>query len=344
MLLRAIQSFAIRKVRGVVPDCTTAVARIGASMILVLAKRIGLLIATIVVATSALFALIHVSGDPTQGFLAPGSSPEVRDAMRARLGLDQPMFEQYVRFLGKGLTGDFGDSWRDRQSALQAVLDRLPATLRLMSSAVLLATVLGVAGGLIAAWLPVGIVRGSFRVFTVLGQAIPAFWLGILLILLFAVKLRWLPSSGGDDFKSLILPSLTLATYPASVIARLLEAGLRDAFQQPFVNAARAKGLRPRAIWLRHVLPNAVMPALAYVGLQVSFLVGGTVVVESVFAYPGLGRFVLQSATERDLPVVQAFVVTIAVLVVTINTVIDLTAAVIDPRLRGSPLQAVARG
>jgi peptide/nickel transport system permease protein len=313
-------------------------------MILVLAKRIGLLIATIVVAMTLLFALIHASGDPTQGFLPPGSSPELRDAMRNRLGLDDPIARQYVRFVGNGLTGDFGDSWRDRQSALQSVLDRLPATLRLMATSVLLATMLGVAGGLIAALLRPGFTRGTFRLFTVVGQAIPAFWLGILLILLFAVKLRWLPSSGSDDLKSLILPSLTLATYPASVIARLLESGLRDAQQQPFINAARAKGLRPLAIWVRHVLPNALMPTLGYIGLQVSFLVGGTVVVESVFAYPGLGRFVLQSATERDLPVVQAFVVTTAILVVTINTVIDLVAVMIDPRLRSPQHQAVAHG
>jgi peptide/nickel transport system permease protein len=199
-------------------------------------------------------------------------------------------------------------------------------------------------GGLIAALLRPGFTRGTFRLFTVVGQAIPAFWLGILFILLFAVKLRWLPSSGSDDLQSLILPSLTLATYPASVIARLLESGLRDAQQQPFINAARAKGLRPLAIWVRHVLPNALMPTLGYIGLQVSFLVGGTVVVESVFAYPGLGRFVLQSATERDLPVVQAFVVTTAILVVTINTIIDLVAVLIDPRLRSSQRQAMAHG
>ena len=313
-------------------------------MLLVLAKRIGLLIATIVVAMSALFALIHASGDPTQGFLPPGSSPELREAMRNRLGLDEPIVEQYIKFVYRGLTGDFGESWRDRQDALRAVLDRLPASLRLMATSVLLATVLGTAGGLIAAWLRPGVARGIFRLFTVVGQAIPAFWLGILFILLFAVKLHWLPSSGNDDLKSLILPSLTLATYPSSVIARLLESSLRDAFQQQFVNSARAKGLRPMAIWVRHVLPNALMPTLGYIGLQVSFLVGGAVVIESVFAYPGLGRFVLQSATERDLPVVQAFVVTTAILVVTINTIIDLIAAVIDPRLRSPLQQAVPHG
>jgi peptide/nickel transport system permease protein len=313
-------------------------------MIFVLAKRIGLLAATLFVATTLLFVLIHASGDPTQGFLAPGSSPELRDSMRQRLGLDEPIAQQYFDFLVNGFTGDFGDSWRDHQSALQAVLDRLPATVRLMTAAVVLATILGVAGGLLAAMLPAGTVRGLFRLFTVFGQAIPAFWLGTLFILFFAVKLRWLPSSGSSEWRSLVLPALTLATYPASVIARLIESGMRESARQPFVTAARAKGLAPGTLWLIHVLPNALLPALGYIGLQVSFLVGGTVVVESVFAYPGLGRFVLQSATERDLPVVQAFVVTTAILVVTANTVIDLIATTIDPRLRSSGSQAVQLG
>jgi peptide/nickel transport system permease protein len=251
---------------------------------------------------------------------------------------------QYLRFLENGFTGDFGDSWRDRQSASQAVLDRLPSTLRLMTAAVVLATLFGIAEGLLAAMLPAGAIRGLFRLFTVFGQAIPAFWLGTLFILLFAVRLQWLPSSGSDNWRSVALPALTLATYPASVIARLIESGMRDVVRQPFVTAARAKGLAPRALLLVHVLPNALLPTLGYIGLQVSFLVGGTVVVESVFAYPGLGRFVLQSATERDLPVVQAFVVTTAILIVLANTAIDLIATLIDPRLRRTGSQAVPVG
>jgi ABC-type dipeptide/oligopeptide/nickel transport system permease component len=156
--------------------------------------------------------------------------------------------------------------------------------------------------------------------------------------------LRWLPSSGNQEWQSMILPSLTLALYPASVIARLLESGLRDASTKAFVTVARSKGLSRPVILFRHVLPNAVMPVLGYVGLQVSFLVGGAVIVESVFAYPGLGRFVLQSATERDLPVVQAFVVTVAILVVLANLAIDVVALSFDPRLRDRQGEVVALG
>jgi peptide/nickel transport system permease protein len=313
-------------------------------MVTLVAKRIGLLIATVFVATTLLFVLIHTSGDPTQGFLAPGSSPELREATRHRLGLDLPIAEQYARFLWNGMTGNFGDSWRDRQPAMAALADRLPATLKLMACAVLLAVAIGTIAGIVAAALRPGLPRSSVRLLTLIGQAVPSFWLGTLFILLFAVRLRWLPSSGNDGWQAMILPSLTLAVYPASVIARLLESGLRDASTRPFVTVARAKGLPNRALWLWHVLPNAVMPALGYVGLQVSFLVGGTVIVESVFAYPGLGRFVLQSATERDLPVVQAFVVTTAILVVLTNLAIDLIAIRFDPRLQTRRGEAVAFG
>jgi len=232
------------------------------------------------------------------------------------------------------MTGQFGDSWRDRQPATDAIFARLPATLELMFCAVVMAVVLGVALGVTTAWLRNAWVRGGLRVVTLLGQAVPSFWLGTLLILLFAVKLDWLPSSGNQGWQAMILPGITLALYPASVIARLLESGLRDASTRAFVSVARAKGLSRPVILLRHVLPNAMMPVLGYVGLQVSFLVGGSVIVESVFAYPGLGRFVLQAATERDLPVIQAFVVTVAVLVVLGNLVIDLLALVFDPRMR----------
>ena len=303
-------------------------------MIALVLKRIGLLIATVFTATTLLFALIHASGDPTDGFLAPGASSDLREATRHRLHLDQPLPEQYARFLWNGMTGQFGDSWRDRQPATDAIFARLPATLELMFCAVVMAVVLGVALGVTTAWLRNAWVRGGLRVVTLLGQAVPSFWLGTLLILLFAVKLDWLPSSGNQGWQAMILPGITLALYPASVIARLLESGLRDASTRAFVSVARAKGLSRPVILLRHVLPNAMMPVLGYVGLQVSFLVGGSVIVESVFAYPGLGRFVLQAATERDLPVIQAFVVTVAVLVVLGNLVIDLLALVFDPRMR----------
>ena len=303
-------------------------------MFIRLLQRILLLIVTVIATSSAIFVLIHAAGDPTQGFLPPGASPEMRAQVRTSLGLDQPILLQYARFIGRGLRGDFGDSWRDHQSALQSVLDRLPATLLLATTAVGLAAIIGGAIAVIGVSIRSGIIRRALNLIGLLGQAVPTFWLGTLFILIFAVRLNWLPSSGNAGVRSLILPALTLAGYPASMIARLLQASLVEASNQEYVRTARAKGLTKRVVWLRHALPNAMLPTLGFIGLQLGFMVGGTVVVESVFAYPGVGRLALQAASERDLPVVHAFAVVVAISIVAIGTAIDLLVAALDPRLR----------
>ncbi|MGI8482789.1 MAG: ABC transporter permease [Thermomicrobiales bacterium] len=306
----------------------------GASMLIRLLQRILLLIVTVIATSSAIFVLIHAAGDPTQGFLPPGASPEMRAQVRSNLGLDDPIALQYARFIGRGLRGDFGDSWRDHQPALQSVLDRLPATLLLATTAIVLATIIGGAIAVIGVSVRSGFVRRGLNLIGLLGQAVPTFWLGTLFILIFAVRLNWLPSSGNAGFRSLILPALTLAGYPASMIARLLQSSLLEAGNQEYLRTARAKGLANHVVWLRHALPNALLPTLGFVGLQLGFMVGGTVVVESVFAYPGVGRLALQAASERDLPVVHAFAVVVAILIVVIGTAIDLLVAALDPRLR----------
>jgi peptide/nickel transport system permease protein len=307
-------------------------------------KRIVLLFLTVAVATSVLFMLIHASGDPTQGFLAPGSPPEVREATRERLGLDDPIVEQYVRFLGRGLTGDFGESWRNREPALEAVIDRLPATLLLASLAIAIAVTGGIGLGLASAWMGSGLLRSTVRLVAMMGQAIPAFWLGTLGILVFAVNLRWLPASGNEDWRALILPAFTLAAYPGSLIARLIQTSLIDVSTRPFIVQAHAKGLGSAAIWIRHTLPNALLPALAIIGLQASFLVGGAIVVEAVFAYPGLGRLAMQATTERDVPIIQAFVTVTIVLVSLVNLTVDLIASMIDPTQRSGQRMAHSHG
>ena len=307
-------------------------------------SRIMLLIITVIATSSSIFVLIHAAGDPTQGFMPPGASPEVRSQVRANLGLDDPIPLQYVRFIGRGLHGDFGDSWRDRQPALQAVLDRLPATILLAVVAISLAVVIGGTVGVVGVSVRSTLVRRLLNLVGLLGQAIPTFWLGILFILIFAVRLDWLPSSGNAGLTSLLLPALTLAGYPASMISRLLQASLLDASNQEYMRTARAKGLAERVIWVRHALPNALLPTLGFIGLQLGFLVGGTVVVESVFAYPGVGRLALQAASERDLPVVHAFAVVVAVSIVLIGTAIDLLVTALDPRIRDAErMERVAR-
>ena len=300
-------------------------------------QRIAILMLTVIATSSAVFALIHAAGDPTQGFMAPGASPEARAAVRERLGLDEPIVWQYLTFIGRGLRGDFGDSWRDRQPALNAVLDRLPATLELTLVAIVMAVVVGSLLAFVAVSLRSRGARRLVNLVGLIGQAIPGFWLGTLLILIFAVRLRWLPASGSDGVAAMILPAITLAAYPASMISRLLQTGLLEASAQPYARTARAKGVRETFVMLRHALPNALVPALGFVGVQLGFLVGGTVVTESVFAYPGIGRLALQAASERDLPVVHAFAVIVAIAIVGIGIVIDLITALIDPRLRETP-------
>ena len=303
-------------------------------MLTLVIRRCLLAILTVIVGSSAVFGLIHAAGDPLDGFLAPGTSLEVRESTRERLGLNDSIPTQYARYLGNTLRGDFGDSWRNRMPAAEAVVQRLPATLKLAAAAIVVSSVGGVVIGVASVWIDNAGLRRGVQLIGMLGQALPAFWLGTLVILVFAVRLRWLPSSGNTGWQSLILPTVTLAAYPGSLIARMTQASLMDVRRQPYLTTALAKGLPPRVLWFRHALPNAMLPTLALIGVQASFLVGGTIVVESVFAYPGVGVLAMQAAAERDLPVVQAFVVVTILLVAAVNLAVDLLAGWIDPVLR----------
>jgi peptide/nickel transport system permease protein len=305
-------------------------------MLRIAAQRLLQLITTVIIASSAVFLLIHLSGDPVAGFLPPGTSPAQQAATRHAVGLDRPIAIQYLTTVGDALTGRFADSWRAQRPALAVVLERLPATLILALSAVLVASVVGGLAGVAGARFYRSWLDRLLLFFEIGALAVPAFWLGTLLILFFAVRLPVLPSSGNGGIRGLILPVLTLAAYPAAIIARLLRTELLAVRNQGYVRTAEGKGLSGWAVLLRHALPNALLPTLAYVGLQLSFLFGGAIIVESVFAYPGVGRLALQAATDRDIPVVQAFVVVVAVLISVANLAVDLIAIAIDPRLRAS--------
>lgn len=285
--------------------------------------------------TSLVFVLLHLGGDPVDGLLPPGSSPEQRAAIGRAYGLDRPILEQYVRFLGRAGRGDLGDSWRQRRPALAAVLDRLPATLAITGVALLIALSVGGLLGLAAGSGPDGWLDRAVRGATLAGQAVPGFWLGTLVIFFFAVRLKWFPASGLDGPRSLVLPALTLAVYPAATLARLLRASLIETLGEDYVRTARGKGLGRRAVLLGHALRNAILPALAFVGFQAGFLLGGAVVVEAVFAYPGVGRLALGAVADRDIPLVQAFVVVLAALIVGLGLLVDALARWLDPRLRG---------
>ena len=280
------------------------------------------------------FVALRLSGDPAATML-PGdaSVDELRD-LRHALGLDRPLHVQYVAFLGGAVRGDFGDSFRHQQPAFGLVLERLPATLELAFAALLLA---------VAVALPLGIVAAIYRGravdmlamgFAVVGQATPYFWMGIMLILVVSVELGWLPTSGRGGWPHLILPAVTLGTHFAASLARLTRTSMLEVLGQNFVTTARAKGLGEPRVVLAHALKNAAVPVVTLIGLQFGTLLGGAVVTETIFAWPGVGRLAVQSIFVRDYPVVQAGVLVLALVFVAINLAVDLLYGTLDPRIR----------
>ncbi len=288
------------------------------------------------------FILLHLAGDPLAGLIPPGAGPEVENQIRTAYGLDRPLPMQYLDFVGSAMRGDFGDSWRQGRPALDAVLERLPATLGLTAVATALAVGIGCSLGVTAAARPGSLWDIGARLAALLGQAVPVFWLGTMLILLFAVDLHWLPASGLQGPGGVILPALSLAAYPAATLTRLLRASMIEALGADYIRTARAKGLSRSRILIGHGLRNAALPALAFTGVQVGFLLGGAVIVEGVFAYPGIGGLALEAVAARDIPLVEAFVWVVAVMILVVNALSGLMAALLDPRLRADGLAPVS--
>jgi peptide/nickel transport system permease protein len=283
---------------------------------------------------SVTFVLLHLAGDPLAGLIPPGATPEVEQQIRVAYGLDRPLPEQYLDFVGRAMRGDFGDSWRQGRPALGAVLERLPATLWLTALATTLAVAVGSFLGVTAAARPGSSWDTVARTAALLGQAVPAFWLGTMLILLFAVDLRWLPSSGLQGPGGVVLPALALAAYPAATLSRLLRASMIETLSADYIRTARAKGLSRSRILIGHALRNAALPALAFTGLQAGFLLGGAVIVEGVFAYPGIGGLALEAVAARDIPLVESFVWVVAMMILVVNILTGALATLLDPRLR----------
>jgi peptide/nickel transport system permease protein len=280
------------------------------------------------------FLLVHLSGDPVR-LLAPlDATQEDIERIRRLHGLDRPLWAQYVRFLGGLARGDLGESLRFQRPVLELVAQRLPATALLAVATMTVTVAVGVPLG---AWA--GARAGSAGDWTAsaasfLLLSVPSFWLGVLLILLFADRLRWLPASGFDDPRGLVLPTLTLAVYATSLITRLVRASVVEELRRDFVRTARAKGVSARGVMFRHVLRNAMISTVTVLGLQLGNLLGGSVVVETVFAWPGVGWLMLQGIQSRDLPVVRAVVLAIGALFVLINLTVDVLYARLDPRIR----------
>ena len=280
------------------------------------------------------FALTHLSGDPAALLLPPSATLEDIELFRHASGLDRPLPVQYADFLAHAVRGDFGRSIRYGEPALGLVLDRLPATLELSAAALVLALIIAVPLGIVAAVRRGSAIDQAGLLLSLIGQSFPVFWLGIVLIMFFAEDLRWLPASGRGDLAHLALPAVALAAYTIAIVSRLLRSALIDILSADFIRTARAKGLSGRVVLVRHALKNAALPVVTVIGLQVGTLLGGAVVTEEVFAYPGMGRLALQAISNRDFAVVQAFVVVMAVLITVLNILVDLMYTQLDPRVR----------
>ncbi len=303
-------------------------------MIAFVVRRVLQSVLTVLGVMTASFALVHMSGDPTVLLLPLEATDQDIAQLRSVLGLDQPLPVQYVRFLGKALRGDFGTSLRDHTGALGLILERLPATLELALSAFVLGIVLAFVIGLGMRLSGSQKLRAAVMWIATARQAIPVFWFGLLMILLFAVTLRWLPSLGRGGLSHLVLPSITLATYELALYLRLFNAALLAESQQDYVRTAYAKGESRVAVILRDMLPNALLPLITIAGINLGLLLGGTVVTETVFSWPGVGRLIVQSVSGRDYPVVIAGVVVISLIFVALNLCVDLIYALLDPRVR----------
>ncbi len=291
---------------------------------------------TIWIVVSAVFIILRLSGDPVALLLSENATPDQIEALRIRLGLDAPLFVQYARYWASLFQGDFGDSLRQRQPVLNLVFERMPATLQLATAAFGLAVVVGLSLGTFAVLLRGTIWdRLAMSLISVL-QSGPAFFVGIVLILIFSVRFGWLPSSGRGDAKSLILPAVTLSGFTMASLARLARSALLDVLRLDYIRTARAKGLGERAILLRHAFRNAALPLITVMGLELGGLVTGAVITETVFAWPGFGRLAVGAVSTRDYPVVQAAVLFIAAIFVLVNFLVDCSYALIDPRVRGA--------
>ena len=299
-----------------------------------LGRRLLQLMPTLLGVTLVVFLLIRVSGDPTQLLLPETATPEDRALFRKQHGLDRSIAIQYVQYLGNLLRGDMGRSLIDGSPALDLVLQRLPATIELALAAMLIAVLVGVPVGILSAVRRGSVLDRLAMVGVLTGQSMATFWVGILLILIFAVQLRWFPVSGRDGPRHLVLPAVTLSLYMMPLLARMTRSSMLEVWKQDFVRTARAKGLRERTIILRHSLRAALIPVVTVLGLQFGGALAGAIVTESVFAWPGVGTFVLDAIYKRDYPVVQAAVLVIATVYILTNLLVDLLYGVLDPRIR----------
>lgn len=284
--------------------------------------------------TIILFVLLRIGGDPIYHLVDPEASAEEIAAVRAAYGFDQPLHVQYFTQLGLMLRGDFGESFRFRVPALPLVLERLPATIELALAAIFVAVIIAIPAGILSAVYQNSPLDLFVTVLSTLGRAMPNFWIGIMLILIVAVRLNWLPPSGRLEPVSIILPAITLGSSIATTLARVLRSSMLEVMRRDFITTAHAKGLSKWRVLLKHTCRNALISVTTVFGLQMAWLLGGSVIIEEVFAWPGMGRLMLASVLVRDFSVVQAGVFVFALVVMTTNLLVDILYSFLDPRIR----------
>jgi peptide/nickel transport system permease protein len=300
-------------------------------------RRLILALLTYWAIATFVFGLLHLTGDPVSVLLAgtPAGRADV-EQMRRDLGFDRPIAVQYGAFLARAVSGDLGSSLRSGQPALPLVAERLGSTALLASVAMLIALAVSIPLGLAAALVRGTALERGVMLTTMIGQSIPIFCVGVLMILVFAVGLRWLPPGGGGDARYAILPAMTLALYPLARLTRLLRSSLADVLEHDYIRAARARGVRDALVVGRHALKNASLPVLTVAALQFGHLLGGAVITETIFGWPGIGHYTVVAIHERDFPVVQAAVFLSSGVFIALNLVVDLLYGYLDPRIRYS--------
>jgi ABC-type dipeptide/oligopeptide/nickel transport system permease component len=299
------------------------------------ARRVLLAIPVLIGVATLVFSLIHlVPGDPAQAMLGDGASPNDVAELRATLGLDQPLLTQYVTFMRRAVTGDLGVSFRTGQPVTTMIAERVPATAELAVAAMIVAVGLAIPLGVVAAVWRGTAIDYSAMTFALAGVSIPNFWLGPVLAIIFAVELGWLPVSGRGDLAHLVLPAISLGLALAAILARMTRASLLDELGELYVRAARARGVSRAAAITSHALRNSMVPLLTIIALQFGAVLTGAVITETIFAWPGIGRLLIQSIGFRDYPMVQGCILLIAATYVTVNLVTDLLYGVLDPRIR----------
>lgn len=285
-------------------------------------------------ASVIIFAISRLSGDPVVMLVPPDAPPSLIAEIRTQYGLDQPLAWQYLLFLGHALAGDFGNSYRWQMPALKLILDRLPATIQLAACGLLFSVALAVPIGVLSAVHRGGWIDRIGRVLAMLGQAMPAFWVGLLLILVFAVQLGWLPAFGHGTPAHVVLPAIALGWYPVAAQTRIVRSAMLDVLDSDHIRLSRALGTPERLIVWKYALRNAAVPLLTMLGVYFAAMLGGAFVVETIFAWPGVGRTVVEAVFSRDFPVVQAGVLFTSILFVLSNLLVDLSYGLVDPRIR----------